>query len=226
MVLLLVGIGAGAFFWLSQSNVFAIDKIEITGNRFTATEVILEKAGPLLRGQSLLSRNYSSAEQVIKQFPYVESLEFKRDFPHTIQVQIHEYRPFASLITTDNKVFLVSADGRVLSQLEKADPAYPNLSTRDPCPLEVGQTASCADVSTGLQFLVNIPVNFNQEIAQIIVAGGDISATTKNNINIHFGTLDDYGLKFEVLRQLIARAVAASAPVTIDVSVPDRPVTR
>ena len=69
-------------------------------------------------------------------------------------------------------------------------------------------------------------MNFNYEFAEVTVADGDIRAKTKSGVNVHFGSLDDYGFKFEVLRQLLARSSAAGVQVTIDVSVPERPVTK
>ena len=79
---------------------------------------------------------------------------------------------------------------------------------------------------TGISFLVNIPVSFNYEFAAITVDHGDIRLSTTTGVGVHFGSLDNYGFKFEVLRQLLARSSAADVQVSIDVSVPERPVTR
>ncbi len=79
---------------------------------------------------------------------------------------------------------------------------------------------------TGAQFLANIPASFNYEFSGVLIDAGNISARTKNGVDVNFGSLDNYGLKFEVLRQMLARSVVAGAQVTIDVSVPERPVTK
>jgi hypothetical protein len=53
-----------------------------------------------------------------------------------------------------------------------------------------------------------------------------IDASTLSGIEVHFGTMEEYAYKFEVLLQLVARAMATGEQVVIDVSVPDRPVIR
>ena len=226
LAVLLVGIGAGAAFWLSQSSVLAIDEIVIEGNRAITTEEIMEKAGPLLRGQSLVRPPFDTVRGELGDFAFVEDIEFDRDFPGTIVIRIREHRPFICLQTADGKAFILSSEGKVLAEQGTAPAAYPVLTTKQPCLAEVGRQVDCADVLTGARFLANIPVNFNYELAEVSVDNGDINTKTRSGVSVHFGTLVDYELKFEVLRQLLARATAAGVQVIIDVSVPERPVTR
>lgn len=226
LAVLLVGIGAGAAFWLSQSSVLAIDEIVVEGNRAITTEEIMEKAGPLLRGQSLVRPPFDTVRGELGDIAFVEDIEFDRDFPGTIVIRIREYRPFIVLQAEGGKSFILSSEGKVLAEQGTAAAAYPVLTTKEPCPAEVGRQADCADVMTGARFLANIPVNFNYELAEVSVDKGDINAKTRSGVSVHFGTLVDYELKFEVLRQLLARATAAGVQVIIDVSVPERPVTK
>ncbi|MBI5871345.1 MAG: FtsQ-type POTRA domain-containing protein [Actinobacteria bacterium] len=226
MVVLVVGIGAGAAFWLSQSSVLAIDEIVIEGNRAVTSEEIMEKAGPLLRGQSLVRPPFDTVRGELGDFAFVEDIEFDRDFPGTIVIRVREHRPFICLAAAGGKNFILSAEGKVLAEQGAAAAAFPVLTTKEPCSAEVGRQADCPDVLTGARFLANIPVNFNYELAEVSVDNGDINAKTKSGVSVHFGSLADYELKFEVLRQLLARATAAGVQVIIDVSVPERPVTR
>lgn len=226
LVLLLLGIGAGMFFWLSQTGTFAIEEIEVEGNRVTGTGEIMEKAGPLLKGHSLFRLSFAEAESAVADLPYVESAELERDFPKTVRIRIREYDPVACLLAAENRAFLLASDGQILVALEQPDAAYPVITTREPCGEAVGAVPACPDVITAVQFLENVPVNFNQEFAEVTVAGGEISARTRANVLVRFGSLEDYGLKFEVLRQLIARSAADGVSLVVDVSVPDRPITR
>lgn len=217
---------AVTFFWLSESGMLAIEDIQVEGNRAISTDEVLERVGPLLRGQSLLNASFDEADRMLMQLSYTESVEVERDFPHGITIRIREYRPFANLKTADNQVVILSAEGRALSQAPGLAPEYPVLATRQPCVVEVGTSAECPEASTGIWFLANIPVSFNQGFAEVTVTDGDINARTKAGVSVHFGSLDDYALKFEVLRQLLARTGAAGTNISLDVSVPQRPVTR
>jgi len=217
---------AVTFFWLSESGMLAIEDIQVEGNRAISTDEVLDRVGPLLRGQSLLNASFDDADRILMQLSYTESVEVERDFPHGITIRIREYRPFANLKTADNQVVILSAEGRALSQAPGLAPEYPVLATRQPCAVEVGSSAECPEAATGIWFLANIPVSFNQGFAEVTVTDGDINARTKAGVNVHFGSLDDYALKFEVLRQLLARTGAAGTNISLDVSVPQRPVTR
>lgn len=226
IILLVAAIGAVTFFWLSQSELLAIEDIEVDGNRTISTEEVLDRVGPLLRGQSLLSASFDDADRLISQLPYTESVDVERDFPHAVRIHIREYRPFVNLKAADAKVFILSAEARALNQTPGLAPEYPVLATRQPCAVEVGQFAECPEAKNGVWFLANIPVSFNQEFAEVMVADDDITAKTKTGVSVHFGSLEDYVLKFEVLRQLLTRTGAAGTTIALDVSVPERPVTR
>ncbi|MHB1390488.1 MAG: cell division protein FtsQ/DivIB [Thermoleophilia bacterium] len=226
VVVLGIAIVGAVFFWVSQSSLLAIENIQVEGNRAIPTETVMETAGPLLRGQSLAKPSFDDVSRALGVNPYTQSVEVDRDFPHTVRIRIREYRPFADLQAADNKLFVVSAEGRTLAPLTVAGQDHPVLSTKVPCAAQVGSTLDCSDVSTGLWFLENIPVSFNLEFAAVSVADGDIAATTRNGVVIHFGSLDEYSLKFEVIRQLMARAGAAGVNISLDVSVPQRPVTK
>ncbi len=228
---MLIGIGAGAAFLLSQSQVMAVDEIVIDGNHIVASDAILEKAGPLLRGQSIVRPPFDSVTSELAGFSYIEGVDFERDYPNTIVIHIRERRPFVCLQTPAGKSYVIASDGMVLTELDGsaaggAAGGLTLLNTREPCDLQAGTYAGCDDVMTGIRFLANIPVSFNYEFAEITVDKGDIRARTKTGVGVHFGSLDDYGLKFEVLRQLLARSTTSGVQVTIDVTVPERPVTK
>ena len=229
LAVLLAAIAGAALFWLGQSSLVSIDEIIIEGNHVLTTEQIMQAAGPLLRGQSIIRPPFDAVRAELSSQPFVEGIDFERDFPHTVIIHVREYRPQVMLRAAGGKNFIIASDGKVLmeqSATSPAVPALPALATAKPCASEVGKTADCDDVLTGTQFLANIPVSFNYQFAELSVAGGDIRAKTASGVNVHFGSLDEYGLKFEVLRQLLARASVAGVPMTIDVSVPERPVTK
>lgn len=222
LALVIVG---GGLFWASQSPLIAIQTIQVDGNNAVTTDQIMQRVGPMLEGRSLLSLSFSDVNQALGEFPFVASVDIERSFPHTIKLHVHERRPLAWL-EADRQALLLSATGYVLKQQPAPDAGYPVLTAKNPCTAGEGGQVSCGDVMNGVSFLADIPVSFTQEITAVSVSDGDINAKTKSNVNIHFGTLDDYDIKFEVLEQLIARSMAAGKTVSVDVSVPDRPVTK
>ena len=222
---LLVLIVAAAFFAVSHSSLLAISHIEVDGNQTTPTSQIMATAGPMLTGRSLLSLSFDDVNRALDQLPFISEVDIERSFPHTIRLHVHEHHAVA-WYRTGSQSLLLSGSGRVLKQQSVPDGSLPLLTTRDACAAGVGRQASCGDVKAGLSFLTGIPVSFDHQITEVSVADGDINFKTAAKVNIHFGPLDDYSLKFEVISQLIARTAKAGKTVTIDVSVPDRPVTK
>ncbi len=228
IALVLVSLAAVAafLFWLSQSGIMAIETIEVEGNHAVTDEQVLETATPLLMGESLMRISYDELERSLTAIPYIEAVEVERDFPHTLRIRLRERQPAVVLSAGNGRLFLLSSEGYALAELESVDSGYPVASTVQPCPAEVGEVPDCADVRVAVRFIADIPMNFNQQFSDVAVSDGYIRARTTSGVQVVFGTLDDYGLKFEVLRQLLARSAAQGVLVTIDVSVPERPVTR
>ena len=227
LITLLLGVLllAVGYFWLSQSTLLAVESIELSGNHILSDEELMAVVGPRLMGNSLLDYSYEEASEALRELPVVKDIEIRRDFPHTLHVEIFEYRPVACY-EGSNGCYFLSDDARILSIGGQTDSSLPVLSTGEACDGETGGYLECDDVLTGIEFLISIPVNLHQNFTKVVVKDGMIDATTLSGIDVHFGTIDEYAYKFEVLRQLIARTVTAGEQVVIDVSVPDRPVTR
>lgn len=224
--MLIVAAAAGAVFWLSQSSLLAVETIEVEGNRAVPAEQVLEMAAPLLMGESLIRFSYDEVERGLTALPFVESVEIERDFPHTLRIRLRERQVAATLTGVDGRLRLLSTEGLVLAELDAQAQGYPVLAIGTACEAAVGEIPDCQDLRIGVRFIADVPTNFNREFSDVAVKDGHIRALTRSGVLVIFGTLDDYGLKFEVLRQLLARAGVEGTPMTVDVSVPERPVTR
>lgn len=226
LIVLVLAIVAGGVFWLSQSSVLAVETVVVNGNHMLSDEEVMAIVGPRLYGKSLLKYSFDDVGEALRQLPFVENVEIKRDFPHSVNVEIWEYRPVTCYSGADGNKYFLSDDARVLTTAEEPDTTLPVLQTGDSCTAAIGEHMECDDVATGIDFIISVPLNLNQEFSEVNVESGIIDASTISGIEVHFGTMDDYDYKFEVLRQLIARSMETGEQVVIDVSVPDRPVIR
>jgi cell division protein FtsQ len=226
LIVLVLAIVAGGVFWLSQSSVLAVETVVVNGNHMLSDEEVMAIVGPRLYGKSLLKYSFDDVGEALRQLPFVENVEIKRDFPHSVNVEIWEYRPVTCYSGADGNKYFLSDDSRVLTTAEEPDTTLPVLQTGDSCTAAIGEHMECDDVATGIEFIISVPLNLNQEFSEVNVESGIIDASTISGIEVHFGTMDDYDYKFEVLRQLIARSMETGEQVVIDVSVPDRPVIR
>jgi cell division protein FtsQ len=96
---------------LLLDNGFCIDKIIITGNKFTDKEYILnlvDSKRPILYiGLSKLAYRIKSTNKWIK------NVRIHRILPNTLHIDVDEYEPFA-ILEDDNKLSVIDSQGTVI----------------------------------------------------------------------------------------------------------------
>ncbi len=225
-LLLAAALVAGLVFWLSQSSLLAIEEIEVEGTIVVPDEEVVAATAPYLLGRSLVSLSYDEAAAALADRPFIESVSFDRRPPHTICIRVRERRPVLVFNDVSGRYFIVSDEGFVIASRQGPDPDLPLLTVAGACAVEAGAPTDCGELLTGVAFVADIPAEFNHRFTEVSVAGEDIRAVTAGGTRVVFGSLEQYQLKFEVLRQLLARTAQPGVKTTIDVSVPERPVTR
>lgn len=100
---------------------FAIEDIEIVGNRFTSEIDIFQSVG--LDGfTSLIGFSAADARGRIAQLPWVESVDVQKVYPSTLAVTLVERVPFA-VWQQGNRLWVVEENGRVITPLARSQHA-------------------------------------------------------------------------------------------------------
>ena len=100
---------------------FAIDDIEIVGNRFTSEIDIFQSVG--LDGfTSLIGFSAAEARGRIAQLPWVESVDVQKVYPATLAVTLVERVPFA-VWQQGSRLWVIEEDGRVITPLARSQHA-------------------------------------------------------------------------------------------------------
>jgi cell division protein FtsQ len=84
--------GAAAWDWATTSASFAIEKIDIRGNKRATKDSIVRLAG-VAEGQNLLSIDVAAIERTIDAHPWVERVSVSRRFPKRVEIAISEHEP-------------------------------------------------------------------------------------------------------------------------------------
>jgi len=79
---------------LLRSDIFRMTSVSVLGNKVTTQQQILGKAG-LHRGRNLLTLDVSQIKSLILEEQWVETVKVNRHWPSTVEIVIHEYKPFA-----------------------------------------------------------------------------------------------------------------------------------
>lgn len=133
-VLLAFALGVGG--WqlrkaLDSSEIFRLTKVSVQGTRMTSKAQILDLGG-IEQGLSLLSFDVEFARKRISGNPWVDSVEIVRDWPSSLIIDVHEFKPLAMINIEDEMgrgLYYVDGQGKIFARVDKGqDLDYPVLT--------------------------------------------------------------------------------------------------
>jgi cell division protein FtsQ len=123
-VLTAVGLGAviaaGYFFYLRQSSLVAVTKVEVEGVRSGDRENIVAALRQAGEEMTTLHVQADELEAAVAGFPTVESVHADASFPHGLRIEVTE-RPPALVVQAGGREVPVAADGTLLSGVSAAN---------------------------------------------------------------------------------------------------------
>jgi cell division septal protein FtsQ len=103
-----------AIAYVSNSEVFRIKKIDITGNAQIKRDEVLTLLD-IEQGDNILSWNMNMARKRLQKHPWIKDLTISRSFvPTSVKVCITEHKPEATLFLKD-RPYLISEEGLVFA---------------------------------------------------------------------------------------------------------------
>jgi cell division protein FtsQ len=112
-------------FWLRDSSLVAVDKVEVTGLTSTDAASVRLAIAREARTMTTLHVDHDALEGAVERFPVVRALEVSPDFPHGLRVHVIEYQPAAIAVSDSGRV-PVAGDGTVLRGI-KAKGSLPTI---------------------------------------------------------------------------------------------------
>jgi cell division protein FtsQ len=113
LALLCVAFAAGYQFWLRDSSLVAVERVEVTGLTSSDAARIRTALTSAARDMTTLNVDRAALDQVVAGYPVVRELEVAPDFPHTLRVHVVEYEP-AAIAVSDAGDVPVAGDGTIL----------------------------------------------------------------------------------------------------------------
>jgi len=177
---------------LSCTVFFPIKQINIVGNERYNKEEIVASIG-VIKGDNLLLASESRANKVLKQeFTYIESVEFDKKIPFTLEVKINEYQTYAQL-NINNQYIKFGYDGKILDIAKKPQKNSPVVTGINLEEFEIGDTIDLTSEDGKLSKVVEIIKAFEKnEIDGITLINlediQDIRVTYKDRIVMLLGS--------------------------------------
>lgn len=124
--LAILGLALGAYAIASETSVFAIDRIEVSGGSRQVDAQVRQALEPLL-GRSLVGLDGAAVLRDVESLPTVVRAGYDRAFPHVLRVTVVPERPVA-VLRRGTAAWLVSMRGRVIETLAPhAEPKLPRI---------------------------------------------------------------------------------------------------
>ena len=217
----------GGYEYLATSSVFAVHKVEVTGAPAWLAQDIRRTAQPDIRGHSLLQLDTGPLVQSVKQLPYVQSVTADRQFPNTLAIHVHAYRP-AVYAQAGPVGYLVASSGRVLQQVTAWPNGLPRVQLPAGTALLVGHQNGDVNLTGALAVLRAIPPHFQAKVGPIhdLVSGsGTVAMLIGQHVRIRLGQATQLGLKMQVVERVISRIQGSQRAnlAYLDVTAPARP---
>ena len=88
-------LAVGYRFWLRDSSLVAVEKVEVTGLTTKDAQRVRAALASAAHTMTTLHVRHDVLEQAIAAYPVVRALDVRPDFPHGLTIRVIEYRPAA-----------------------------------------------------------------------------------------------------------------------------------
>lgn len=199
---ILLSLGLALFL---RSNAFAIQHVSVQGLSLISESEIL-KLTDGIQGQNLLLFDRKALQYKISLHPLIKDVQFQRNLPQTLVVQVTERTPVA-LVVVPKGVLEVDSEGTFLRRLEswpKND--YPVISGIElPDTVGPGQNMENSLLKAGLNLLKQAPPELVTQIGELHVnAIEQITLFLTSGVEVRLGQANEWKDKLMALYQLLS----------------------
>jgi cell division protein FtsQ len=227
-VLVLALVAVGLLAWLAfYTNVCAIERVRVTGNRNLTSEQVRQLSG-VGAYKNLMTLPVGRLAANLERDPWIKSARVSRHLLHTVNIAIEE-RPPLAMLDYSGAGFLVDAAGIVIAPAaEDSYASLPRVYCAELAPPKPGDKIKDKAVMGSLEIMGSMPAGLKGSVvlANPFDGRGQVFAS-KDGFNIVYGDASDLAKKNEVLQAIVTDISNTGRKIAyVDVSVPDAPVIK
>ncbi|HLI61605.1 MAG TPA: FtsQ-type POTRA domain-containing protein [Solirubrobacteraceae bacterium] len=212
-VLVLAGVLTGAYFWVRQSSLVAVQQVTVTGVSGPDATAIRQTLAQTAERMTTMEIDARALRASVARYPFVRSLRVSAHLPHAVTISVFEQVPVA---VVDGRV--VSAHGTLLPGVSPSGHSLPTITV----PGAAGGMAT-GTARADVYLLAAAPYPIVSRLETVgWKPGRGLTATLRNGPVIYFG--DDHRLAEKWRSAILVLADPSSAGAGyIDVTDPGRP---
>ncbi len=219
LTVLVGGLLFGAWLWLRDSSLVAVNRVTIAGVIGTDAGAIRSALRSAARNMTTLDVQMGQLRTAVAPFPEVRRLEVRTAFPHQMVIVVIEERPVA-VVQSGGRAVPVAADGTLLRSVTVSS-SLPTISLSVP---PVGKRLAEGRAADLVGLLAAAPDQLLPRISQASIVGGHgLVAQLRGGPSIYFGAAGDLAAKWTAATEVLADPGSAGASY-IDVTDASRPV--
>lgn len=200
----------------------SVSEVRVEGAEKTPDDLVLE-AARIRTGSAMLTLDVQAAEGRVAELPWVGEVDVVRGWPDTVRIEVAERTPVAVAQGSDSQA-LVDASGRVLEPASGTEDGLIVLTGVDELPA-AGEDLP-AEADDALAIAERVPDRVPGALAEISV---DLDAVIAEGVAgqgavVSFRTGESIDERLVALDTLL-KGADMSCVATVDLWIPDRPVT-
>lgn len=205
---------------VTRSPLLDVDRVDLRG-AVNTTAADVERAAGLTGKPQLADLEPAVAVSKLERLPWVQEATVVRHWPGTVQVDLVERVPAATVPAAAGGWAVVDREGRVLATSAEPPPGLAQLAA-PPAPTPGGEVTP--DVQGALRVLDALPPSLSERVNGLTVnADGTIDVHAAGLPLIRFGPATQVRPKLVALATLVARTDLRGVE-SVDVRVPTAPV--
>jgi cell division protein FtsQ len=218
LAVVLAGLLTGAWLWLRDSSLVAVERVTVTGDTGPDAPQIRSALVAAARTMTTLDVNPAQLRSAIAPYPIAHDVRVATDFPHGLRIQVIEQIPVA-VVAAGGRTVPVAADGTLLHDAA-SPPPLPVLQLAAP---PGGPRLTEPDALAAVHLLGAAPYQLLARITQVTrdPAHG-LTAQVRGGPVIYFGDATQPAAKWLAATDVMADRGSVGA-VYIDVTEPRRP---
>lgn len=213
-----VALLAGAWLWVRDSSLVAIDRVTVTGIMGPDAGAIRQALSAAALNMTTLDVHMDRLRSAVSPFPMVKDVKVSTQFPHGIRIRVVEQIPVGA-VTVGGRTIAVAGDGTLLHDVA-ASASLPAI------PLRVtpgGARLSDPQAQRAVAVLAAAPYPLLSHISQVSTdSTHGLVVALRSGPTIYFGDANRLAAKWLAAIAVLADTGSAGASY-IDVTDPERP---
>jgi cell division protein FtsQ len=211
-----LGVLAGAWLWLRDSRLVAVERVTVTGVSGPEAPQVRAALASAARDMTTLHVRAGELRTAVDPYPAVLAVQTDADFPHGLRIAVRERNAVGTVVAGEQRV-PVAADGTLMRTTTSV--GLPEIAAKA---LPGGSHASDPGVRRAIAVLSAAPRALRARVRRVYVGDRGWTLPLRDGPTLYFGGSERLAAKWAAAATVLADRTSAGATY-LDLRLPERP---